>query len=84
MALIKSIATDFGVAATYWRVAKISDAFHGTIEVTMHGYADAQAAARAATPLASIQIWVEGIEEKRDAIYPYIKTQEPFTDATDA
>lgn len=84
MALSKAIQTDYGVDATYWRIAKVSDAFHGAIEVTMHGYADAMAAKRSAVPLASIAIWVEGIEETRATIYPYIKNVEPFINAADA
>ena len=83
MALLKSIPTDYGVPATYWRIAKVSDAFHGTVEVTMNGYANGSAADKLAIPLVSIQLWVVGSEETRRDLYDKIKNMSQFLGAED-
>lgn len=78
MSLAIEIETDYGVPAVYWRISKVSDSFHGTLEVQMAGYASQSAAASNKTPLATHTVYVLTSDPNRANLYPLIKDVAPF------
>lgn len=83
MALGISIDTDYGVPATYWRIARVQDHFHGRVEVTMQGYASLEARLAIKQPLASETVWLEGVEKARADLYPLLKQLPQYQGAQD-
>lgn len=88
MALGKSIATAFGVAATYWKIANvIEDYIAAALKVTLAGYISAEARQAGSQPLAAVQVDITGdgyaADEARAAIYAKIKALPAWSDATD-
>lgn len=84
MALIIARPTDYGISATYWRIAHVSDYFVGRVEVTVLGYADAAACAARRAPLDQIKVWLDGIEPARADLYAALKQAPEFHGAIDA
>ena len=88
MALQKTIDSNFGVAANYWKIAYINAHFaFGTMVVGGWGYADAAAKAAGKEPLMSQQFSFEGIGDieslTRTQVYGLLKQQEMFAGAQD-
>lgn len=54
MALIKAVATDFGVPAGYWLIARIQEDILGrTLDVALNGYFDEVACRAGKKPMAA-------------------------------
>jgi hypothetical protein len=63
MALLKSVPTDFGAAASYWRVAALQEDLVGkTLDVTLQGFFDQAARRGGKQPMA---IWRGRLEGER-------------------
>lgn len=85
MALNKAIDTDYGVAATYWRITGAQVYYDdGLIDVVLAGYASDAARHANKTPLATLSgvrlSWsdmalAEGAEPSREAVYAAIKAK---------
>jgi len=89
MALIKSIATDFGIDATYWNIGAVQEDFKGQgTEVTFYGYANKQARQDGKQPLSAGKFQITGDEyvagADRQALYVIIKQKPEFEGAEDA
>lgn len=89
MALIKSIATDFGIPATYWNIGAVQEDFKGKgTEVTFYGYASQEAREVGAQPLSAGKVQIGGDDyvagADRAALYAIIKQKPEFEGAEDA
>lgn len=86
MALEKTIMTDYGVNATYWRVYRIASSFGSNPETTfiLAGYADdaARLANVDGAMLSKKQFVVTGETSRADA-YMHVKTLPEFDQALD-
>lgn len=51
MALLKTIPTQYGIDATYWRITNINSFFNGKTSVMIDGYLDKDARFESAEPL---------------------------------
>lgn len=80
MALIKSIETDFGIPATYWRIEHFTFHRDGNVDVTLHGYANA--GAKDKQPMASWQATIDA-RETRASIYEALKMTDYWEGAED-
>lgn len=83
MAFRISIDTDFGVAATYWKIARVQDHFHGTLEVVMQGYASHASRLAAKQPLATETVWLRGVEKPRADLYLLLRQLPQYQGAED-
>jgi len=89
MALLKSIDTDYGIPATYWNIGAVQEDFKGRgTEVTIYGYASAEARQLDKQPLSAGKIQLTGEEyivgADRAALYAIIKQKPEFDGAVDA
>lgn len=88
MALIKSIDTDFGVAAAYWNIGAAQEDFRGGgVQVTLYGWVDKAARVAGKQPMASAQMTFSGdaytADMDRAALYVKVKAKDQFADAAD-
>lgn len=83
MALKINIDTEYGIPATYWRIARVDDSFHEELTVVMQGYTSESARRRSAAPLATMTLFIRGTEIPRSQIYARVKAQAEFTGAAD-
>ena len=88
MALGKSIATGFGVAATYWKIANVTkDFLAGAAKVVLAGYVSSEARAANAAPLASAVVDLSGdsfgAEDTRADLYEKVHARTEWADAID-
>lgn len=70
MALLKSIPTQYGVNAEYWRILRINSSFNGETEVSLAGYKDQAARDSGANPLDIRTISLPTQDGGRDVYYP--------------
>ena len=85
MALVKKITTDYGVAATYWRVTDITQNFaEGVAHVGLAGYASKSARDNGATELrrAVLEMQIDA-EVTRTFAYTRAKAAPEFEGAAD-
>lgn len=91
MALVKNIASPFGVDATYWRITKlVHDVVTEQATVDIDGYATKQARLDGADPMVHYQYTVEDIQDilngddaTRALAYDWIKNLPEWFGATD-
>lgn len=88
MALNKSIATDFGIPATYWNIGAVQEDFKGRgTEITFYGYASQEARDEGKQPLSAGKMQVAGDDyvagADRQALYQLIKQKPEFEGALD-
>lgn len=89
MALIKSVPTDYGIPATYWKIGAVQEDFksRGT-EVTFYGYASKEACDENRQPLSAGKIQVTGEQyvagADRAVLYGILKQRPEFESAEDA
>lgn len=88
MALGKSVATGFGVAAAYWKIANvIEDFIQNAAKITLAGFVSSAARQAGAQPLAAVQVDLTGesytAEDDRAALYDKIKALPAWSDSTD-
>lgn len=97
MALSKAVATGFGVAAGYWRIASVTESYPQRIDVIMGGYVSAEARLAGAQPIARKDYQfltgvegepapdlVYGADDDRAALYAKIKTLPEWAGSEDA
>jgi hypothetical protein len=89
MAFEKSIETDFGVTASYWRLVAVQhDIASGNGAIVLAGYADKAAREAAKKPMATHTLnYINaeyGADDDRAAVYQKLKANAPWLDATDA
>jgi len=91
MALSKSIDTQVGVDATYWRIVRVDvDLKARKVWFMLDGYVSQLARTEGKEPLRQLPLTVdieEGVEPEdlgRAQLYAYAKTQELFDGAEDA
>ena len=91
MALTKSIDTQVGVEATYWRIVRVDvDLKIRKVWFMLDGYVSQLARTEGKEPLRQLPLTVdleEGVEPEdlgRTQLYAYAKTQELFDGAEDA
>jgi len=89
MALLKAVATDFGIDATYWNLGAVHEDFKGKgTEVTFYGYASKEARDAGKQPLSAGKVQIAGDEyvagADRAALYAIIKQKPEFEGAVDA
>lgn len=84
MSLQLSKNTDYGVAATYWRVAAARFDFNeNTLSVDISGYASAASFQAGNNPLAGETIVISITTDPRSAIETYLMTQTEWAGATE-
>lgn len=88
MALKLTVNTDFGVDATYWNIGAYQEDFKGKgAEVTIYGYASAEAFEQGKQPLSAAKVQLTGSDyiagADRAAVYNIIKTKPEFAGAKD-
>lgn len=88
MALLKSIDTDFGIAATYWNIGAVAEDFKGRgTEVTFYGYASQEAREAGKQPLSAGKVQITGADyvagADRAVLYATIKQRPEFAGALD-
>ena len=89
MALLKAVATDFGIDANYWNIGAVQEDFKGKgTEVTFHGYASKEARDAGKQPLSAGKVQIAGDEyvagADRATLYAIIKQKPEFEGAEDA
>ena len=89
MALLKTIDTDYGIPAEYWNIGAVQEDFKGRgIEVTIYGYASAQARQTGKQPLSAGKIQISGDDyvagADRAQLYSIIKQKPEFENCIDA
>ena len=83
MALSKSIATPFGLPATYWRITRQNENFNGFTEVYLSGYANQETRQSGAEPL-DIKVYSFDLRDvTRQDAYAQIAATDFFADATE-
>jgi hypothetical protein len=86
MALSISIPTEYGIPATYWRLAEFHETFGVSAVVVMHGFAGPEPA-DTEVPLTICAFEVLGEQYtpgmNRTAIYAIAKSRSEFYDAQD-
>jgi hypothetical protein len=88
MALLKTIATQFGVDSTYWNIGSINDDFKNKkLEVIIYGYVSKEARDNNSEPVGWNNLYFNGDDYIQDAtrkaVYEKLKTTN-FFDAVDA
>jgi len=89
MALLKTIQTEYGVPAEYWNIGAVHEDFKGRgTEVTIYGYASAEARQLDKQPLSAGKIQLTGEEyivgADRATLYAIIKQKIEFEKSLDA
>lgn len=90
MALEKSIPSNFGLTADYWRIVRVENAVAlNQMVVWLAGYPSEEARRTIGVePMMSANVTLAGADYKADAtlaeLYTWIKTQEAFAGAADA
>lgn len=89
MALIKAIPTEFGIDANYHHIGAVQEDFRGRgTEVTLYGYASAEARAQGRQPMLAAKVTLTGADyiagADRAALYEIIKQRPEFAGAVDA
>lgn len=90
MALSKSIDTEVGAAATYWRIVRVNvDLIERTVWFLLDGYVSQQAREDGKSPIKQQPLTVpleEGVQPEdlgRTELYAFAKTQDAFDGAAD-
>ena len=87
MALKKSIPTEFGVDAEYWKIVELVDNnLFEKMKVVLFGYLNEDARGDGKSHLASTELLIDDLyipDMDRSAIYATIKELEDWSDATD-
>ncbi|MBF0552600.1 MAG: hypothetical protein HQK60_18970 [Deltaproteobacteria bacterium] len=88
MALSVSIATNFGIPATYWNIGRVEDNFREkSNNITLFGYVNQAARESNSQPLAGTTTVISGDdytpELARAQIYTIIKTKPEWATAED-
>jgi len=88
MALLKTIASQFGIDATYWNIFSISEDFKNkSLEVVINGYVSKEVRDNNHNPVAWQNLQFTGDDYIKDAtrekIYLALKSKD-FADAEDA
>lgn len=90
MALIKTIETNYGVAATYWHIGSVQQDYRGRgVSIVMYGFVTEQARLAGKDPIAVVQnVSFTGSDYSadmtREDLYPKIKLLPSFEGAEDA
>ena len=86
MALIKNIKSEFGVDATYWKIATSNaDFVAGTFNVTLYGYATQEARVANCEPLVQTGVSLQALDTAdRTSLYALIKATSAFQESIDA
>jgi len=87
MALLKTVATQYGIDATYWNIFSINEDFKNkTLEVVINGYVSKEVRDANNEPIAWSNLTFSGDEYIKDvtrkAVYESLKTT-AFIDSTD-
>jgi hypothetical protein len=69
MAIQKTLQTSFGVEANYWKILRTNEAFPGSTEVFLAGYANEQARRDGKQPFEIKTFLVDTIDGKRKDYY---------------
>jgi hypothetical protein len=89
MAILKTIQTDYGVPAEYWNIGAVQEDFKGQgTEVTLYGYATAEARRLNLQPLSAGKVQLTGADyiagADRATLYSIIKQRPEFENCIDA
>jgi len=77
MALKKSIQTQFGIPAEYWRIIRINESFDSLTEVLIAGYVSHEKREEGSNPLQILSRTFETLDGGRDDYYVKLKESVP-------